>query len=196
MCRTPTKESCCPATTKIWLRPSVASDKQYRLKVDREDPFAVSIDQEPNDTVAQARPMPPSLVVSGTSTGDGDQDWYSLGSLTAPGSMTIATEGDPWNVAISDGTTDYPISEASDSTTYQVDGLPSGVPLYLRVTPKADYTVRITAGGPSITGPAIPAPALDATLKLVAAQDSVAAYWASRPEGGRPSHHRQHRPGR
>ena len=91
--------------------------------------------------------------------------------------MTITTEGDPWNVAISDGTTDYSISEANDYTTWQADGLPSGVPLYLRVTPKADYTVRITAGAPAISGPAIPPPALDATLTLASAQDSVAAYW-------------------
>ena len=74
-----------PGDYEAWLRPSVASDKPYRLRIDREDPFAVSVDQEPNDTAAQARPMPPSLVASGTLAGDGDQDWYSLGSLTHPG---------------------------------------------------------------------------------------------------------------
>ena len=59
--------------------------------------------------------------------------------------------------------------------TYRADGLPQGVPLYLRVSSTGPYTVSIVSGEPVS---ALPGP-LPVSLDLTTSQTSVAAYWLS-----------------
>ena len=51
---------------EVAVRPATTSEGDYRLRIERLDPFAVSIDQEPDDSAALARPLPPLLTISGS----------------------------------------------------------------------------------------------------------------------------------
>ncbi len=45
-----------PGDYQVWLRPITASEGDYRLDVERADPFTTDADLEPNDTVAGGPP--------------------------------------------------------------------------------------------------------------------------------------------
>ena len=168
-----------PGDYELWLKPQTPSRSPYELRIGREDPFAVREDQEPNDGAWAARPMPPSLAVHGSRDGSGDQDWFRFEPLAQPGTMVLRATGGVIVLGVSDGTNELPVSEAPDGEgrRFSVGPLPGGVPLYLHILPSGDYTVAVVSGVPPPTGPAIPAPALDARLSLTLPDTSVAAYW-------------------
>ena len=129
--------------------------------------------------MATARPMPPSLTVHGSRDGSGDQDWFRIEPLDQPATLDVLATGAVTVLGVSDGTTELPVSVATngDGQQYSVGPAPTGVPLYLHVLPAGDYTVTMLSGVPAPTGPAIPAPALAARLSLTLSDTSVAAYW-------------------
>jgi len=166
-----------PGAYRVDLRAAPAGTGDYRLRVERLDPFAVSQDQEPNDTPAHARPLPPSLEISGARDADADVDWYSLGTLAAPAVMTLTMGGAPGTVRVSDGTTEYPAVADATGTRLRTVLLPAGLPLYLRVLPDGPYDIRVDSGVPTPSGPPIPAPLFEAEATLTTTPATVAADW-------------------
>ncbi len=159
----------------LWLTPATPSAGPYTLELDLADPFTTAADQEPNDQMWMADPMPASQRVIGSGTPSGDDDWYRLSPVDTTGSLVIGVQGPNVGLGLSDGTDDLPIVQDPDGRTWRADGLPTGVPLYLRVTSQAAYSVSIVSGEPvGVT----PGP-LAATLQLTTAATSVAAYWPS-----------------
>ena len=83
-----------PGDYQVWLRPITPSEGDYRLDVERGDPFATDPDIEPNDTVLAARPMPASLAFVGTGrTPRGEDDWFALPPLVADGAVRSKRTG-------------------------------------------------------------------------------------------------------
>jgi len=168
-----------PGDYEIWLStPGEPSDDRYTLGVERLDPFLVADDREPNDTLHTAGALPRSLHVDGLAPVDGELDWYALGSLPVGGDLTIHSEGLVDSVLVSDGLTEY-VAAFDDGITWVLPALPSGVPLWLRVSARGPYGFDVdpgTTGLPAATADAGAAP-VDVSLTLDDA--SVAAYWAA-----------------
>jgi len=164
-----------PGAYQVVLHPAIASQGDLRLRIERLDPFAVSVDQEPNDSAAQARPLPPSLTITGTQDADRDIDWYSLGSLGDPTAMTLTLGGSPGKVHVSDGMTDFPAVADATNTRLETVLLPTGTPLYLRVEPVGAYDIHIDRGAPAVSGPPIPAPLFEAEMLPTVTPATVAA---------------------
>ena len=167
-----------PGDYELWLRPITASKLPYQVLISREDPFALSADQEPNDSAAAARPLPPSLTVSGTQAASGDQDWYRFGPLDQPATVIVMATGDASGLGVSDGTTEFPVSGDVSTDRFTIGPLPAGVPLYLHLRPGGDYSLSVS-GIPGPAGPPIPAPDLAARLTLGFTDAHVAAYWSA-----------------
>ena len=150
-----------PGDYELWLRPATPSQSPYRLRIEREDPFAIREDQEPDDSAPLARPMPPSLTIHGSRDDSGDQDWFRIDPLDQPATIEVLATGAVTVLGVSDGTTEMPVSVTADGDgqRFSVGPVPVGVPLYLHVLPAGDYTVTMLSGVPAPTGPAIPAPA-------------------------------------
>ncbi|MEZ4596862.1 MAG: hypothetical protein R3C32_08470 [Chloroflexota bacterium] len=170
-----------PGDYELWLRPETPSASSYRLTLTREDPFAMCQDQEPNGSPARAGPMPPSLQVSGTRDGAGDEDWFRLGSVGQPATITVRVTGAVSLLTVSDGKAELPVSEDGPTQTYTIGPTPTGVPLYLHVIPAADYSLSVS-GIPAPDGPPVPAPPLAVTLDLSLPHPDVAAYWSAGQE--------------
>ncbi len=167
-----------PGDYDLWLFPGTPSQGKYSLSVEREDPFLLATDQEPDNEISQARPLPASLHIEGDSPTSGDQDWYALGSLPNGGDLTVRTTGTDLRLRVSDGVTDYE-GVADDSGRYLISGLPAGVPLWLYVDTIRPYTLDIDPGTTGLPA-AVPAPAPpDVTLTLATDAPAVAAYWSA-----------------
>jgi hypothetical protein len=166
-----------PGDYTVLLAPRTPSEGRYGLALTREDPFALSADQEPNDGVLQAQPLPDSGAVAGRADVDVDPDWYALGSLDASRSLEVRADGAISFVTISDGTMDYPLTRATDADPYRSDPLPAGIPLYLHVEATGDYVVSVGRDG-SFGQPGAP-PLLPVDLTLSMETDRVAAYWSA-----------------
>ena len=112
-----------PGDYQVWLRPITPSEGDYRLDVERADPFTTDADLEPNDTVLAARPMPASLAVDGTGRAPrGEDDWFALPPLVADGTVSAEAEGDVALLGLSDGQTELRL------TPDPVTGLPTSPP--------------------------------------------------------------------
>ncbi len=166
-------------TYAVEVHAATVSPGDYRLRIERLDPFAVTIDQEPNDTVARARPLPPSRQISGTRDSDGDIDWYRLGSLDVPTPVVLTLDGAPGSVVISDGARTFPAVADASGRHLRTVLLPAGVPLYLEITPGGAYGVHVDSGIPAGTGPRIPAFAIEADTSMTMSQTTVAADWTT-----------------
>ncbi len=164
-----------PGDYELWLTDTQASTSRYSVIVERGDPFALAVDQEPNDDVAHANPLPRSLHIEGGGP-DGDRDWYSLGVLPTGGDMTVRTKGVLYRVAVSDGTTEY-TGVPDDSGGYLMSGVPGGVPLWLGISTQGPYVVDVIPGTTGLAEPLPDPEALPVTLELVPEVAQVAAYW-------------------
>jgi Mg-chelatase subunit ChlD len=160
-----------PGEYTVLVRPVEPSGAEYRVALERRDPFTLPADLEPNDTPAQARPFPPTLVVDGGVGGD-DVDWYRLSGLSQPTTATITTTGEVQPSLVSpDGTLEL--------TDGKVEGvrtgvLPAATPLWLRVGGEGPYSVTVAfAAGPG----AEPEPGeLPVAMSLELPEGSVAAF--------------------
>lgn len=164
-----------PGDYTVFLSTVTPGEGRYRLGLTREDPFTLSDDQEPNDTVTQARPLPVTGAVAGRADMDVDPDWYALGSLDASRSLEVRAEGAISFITISDGTTDYPLTRATDADPYRSELLPAAIPLYLHVDALGDYAVSV--GHDGSFGQPTPPPNLPVDVALSVESDQVAAYW-------------------
>ena len=166
-----------PGDYELWLLPGTPSLGKYSVTVEREDPFLVSTDQEPDDDIGQARPLPPSLHIDGDAPTSGDEDWYQLGTLPNGGDLAVRTTGAVLRLRVSDGVTDYE-GVLGDGGQYVVTGLPSGVPLWLHVDTNGAYGLDIDPGATGLA-PAVPLPAPPAvTMTLTTDEPAVAAFWS------------------
>jgi len=167
-----------PGDYDLRLQPATPSLGKYSVTVEREDPFLLAVDQEPNDGISQARPLPASLHVDGDAPSGGGDDWFVLGSLPSGGDLAFQTSGGVTRVVVSDGVTDHEGTLAEDGSI-TLPGLPAGVPLWLRIVAIAPYTVDIDPGATGLPH-AVPEPvAPEVTVTLTADHDAVAAYWAA-----------------
>ena len=88
--------------TNASRRNATRGEGRDELSVNREDPYLIAPDQEPNDSPAQARPFPATLTVSGSAGEYGDDDWYALPPLDSASSITATTTG-VYSMGLSDG---------------------------------------------------------------------------------------------
>ncbi len=153
------------------------SSGQYRFGIERLDPFAISQDQEPNDTPDQARPVPVFLTISGSRDADADIDWYRIDPLDAPTAITLITSGALSAVHVSDGVQEFPTIVDASSGRMRTVMLPAGPPLYLEVVPDGAYELRIESGVPTPSGRPIPARLLEAEASVTTTSSTVAAGW-------------------
>jgi len=173
-----------PGDYLLRLRPRQPSEGIYELTTERLDPFALAVDQEPNDDAATARPAPASLLLLGGRAGGGtDYDWFELPALAESSTVTIHhSEARPL-VRLFAGidAAERLLLERPEDGLFTSADVPAGVPLLLQLEPKGPYEVRLAAAGWSID-PQPVAPAVELALEVEVERDTVAAYW---PEGQR-----------
>ena len=157
------------------LTPVTASQGRYRLSLTREDPLTVADDQEPNDAVGFARPLPSGGVVSGNAMSSRDQDWYVIPPLTQAGALELRTSGKVVDLALSDGMNTLQMTQASPTDPRVSGSLPAGVPLYLEVIADGDYTVSV--GDPASDPTPVALVPLGESLSLALDSPAVAAFW-------------------
>jgi hypothetical protein len=162
-----------PADYELQLHSIQPSRETYSLTLEWADPFALADDQEPNDSIHEARPLPATLEADGTARSVPDEDWYQLPLLGTPGSLRIRAEGEQVSISLTDGGQSFDLQRQGDQVTYIADGLPTDVPLYLDVTASAPY--RLSVSGSGLDPQREPtSPRID--LELVTRTDAVAAF--------------------
>ena len=152
-----------------------AGTERYALGIERRDPFVVADDQEPNDSVLQARSFPASGTVEGSGAPEVDFDFYRLEPSPDGLPLTITTSGTQ-SVGLSDGLTDLPLAFGDDISTLGSGPLPVGVPLFLRVSATGAYRVTVQGAGGGGSG-AVPESAPSPDLAVHLDEENVAAYW-------------------
>jgi hypothetical protein len=162
-----------PGDYDIKLTTDSPSQGTYTIEVDHADPFVTAGDLEPNDTPAQASPMPADLVVDGSGW-SGDADWYQLPSLTSDAPISVSTTGTVDLVALTDADgNDLGAVLGADGTTWTTDTVSAGTQPLLEVEGEGAYRATVTSDGLPVT--ADPG-RLPVTLSLTASQPTVAAY--------------------
>jgi hypothetical protein len=146
------------------------SESRYRIRLERDDPGRTSADLEPNDAPELARPLPPSLSVSGTVGEFTDNDWFKLPELAKATRATIRKTG-AIAAVVQTGTLGAPdeIPVASDGTVT----LPAGTPVRIGVEGRGAYTLEVALEGVEAGRP-LPA---GVTLALSFPDPRVAAFW-------------------
>jgi hypothetical protein len=168
-----------PGDYEVRLHATVPSEGRYQLTAERQDPFTLLDDQEPNDRPAIARPFPATLTLRGLATRSGDEDWYRLDPLDSAGPVTVRVDGEVSRVVLSDGSSEVPLAEDREAGTWTAESAPTGVPLFLMIRTGSDYTVDLTLPGVTPTQPTEP---LAATMAIQMPVTEVAAFW---PDGQR-----------
>ena len=160
-----------PGDYNLRLTTDMPSEGTYHLALERRDPFTLPADLEPNDTAAQARPLPPTLAADGSTVQYGD-DWYALPVAPQPTDIVIHYEGTN-DFAVYDGPDPLPLTQDSDAKTVS-GSVPGGKRLTLQVSGSSDYSFSVAfAGGP--TAKSAPPP-LPVTLALDPGKRPVAAF--------------------
>ena len=166
-----------PGDYQVVLLPLVPSQERYAISLERLDPFLLADDQEPNDSLRTARPMPPSGTVSGTAdatSGMSESDWYALAPSADGGPLRIVASGDITALAVHDGVYEQTLVLDPDGATYASGPVAPGAPLFLRVGAVGPYTLQLADATPG-TVAVEPPSALRAELMLDHA--TVAAWW-------------------
>ena len=135
--------------------------------------LTLAIDQEPNDTFADARPIPQDGVIEGTSDPSGGFDWYRLPPSIDGAPLEVAVEGPVTDLSVNDDITDYPVVQEDDGV-YRSGGLPIDAPMALVVRASGPYRLTVSASTPA---PPVERPELPATLTITLPGDAPAAYW-------------------
>jgi Mg-chelatase subunit ChlD len=164
-----------PAGDHAFSVTGAANSERYRLSLERQDPFRLALDQEPNDNPVQARPIPPNLRVEGT-VDEGDVgDWYRLEPLPQPGELTLRTEGAIRSLVIDDGSLQTPLTAAGDGSTYHSPPSPAGASLIVGVVADGPYAIQVEPGSTGLAAAERPAEA-PIELALTPTVSEVAAF--------------------
>ncbi len=161
-----------PGEYGVTLVGADSSEVDYRIALERRDPFAVTVDQEPNDLPGQARPVPPNLTVSGTVGEWKDPDFFELPRLAAASKLTARATGDVRLALVADGD-DLPSDTSGGALTASI---PAERAVELAVRGDGPYTVALRFD----PGPAPVAEADSSGLRASLALDApaaVAAHW-------------------
>jgi len=169
-----------PGDYLVSLNPYALSDEPYVLTTGRLEPFALAVDQEPNDELALARPVPPSLRWHGSPYKSFEPDWYALPPADGPGPLRISVSPEAQaTIQLSDGVEDIssrlePVPDVPG--TYELADPPLDTPLYLNVMARTlgRYEVEVSGRGWQAALDPLP-PTVSVDLDLEA--DTVAAYW-------------------
>lgn len=168
---------------EVWLRAVTPSDERYDLRIERLDPFAMVVDEEPNDDPARASEVPASLRVEGSGRPGSDLDWYRLPVLPADGQLTVETSGVSSLRLVEDGV-DLPV-EMLDEGRWRSGLLLAGSAPLLGVSAVGPYRLSLDPGDTGLipqVASADPAAAADLRIALDLPETPVAAYW---PDGQR-----------
>ena len=158
------------------------SASPYRLRLARLDPFDLPVDLEPNDEREQARPMPPTLTLSGSVGEARDEDWYRLpalaGTTRVRGEVRERPEGAGWGsfLRLYHEGEDYHAKEfAWDEDQAVYEGTIAAGPWLARVYGQGAYEVQFAFD----PGPAASSVAgdLPVSLSLPAGPHAFAAFW-------------------
>jgi hypothetical protein len=144
-----------PGDYLLTLQPGVVSSEPYRISLAHLDPFVIAADQEPNDVTAMARPFPGTLVVDGSGTPEGDEDWYRLPPVAMGEVVTVRYTGAVGSITLSDGRADLPAVVDVEAGMLTSDPLASEAPVYLRLQASGDYRVELAAPGLSVSTPRV-----------------------------------------
>ena len=135
----------------------------YKLRVDMLDPFASPLDREPNNTAAEAAPLPSDLILRGSVGEFGDKDLYKLPLLATETSMRIQVLGvtgtmtprGSIQVINRTGDRDAILNMAGTDSALDVK-LPANAPLFIQLTHRGDYQLKLSfaPGIPPIAGKA------------------------------------------
>lgn len=162
-----------PGDFELMLQPGTAGEGRYRVWLEREDPLTLAIDQEPNDTFADARPIPEDGVIEGLPDPSGGFDWFRLPPSVDGLPLEVVVEGEVSELSVNDDITSYPLL-LEDGGVYRSGGLPIDVPLALVVRASGPY--RLTVGS-TTAAPPIERPELPVELSLELPPDTPAAHW-------------------
>ena len=168
---------------EVWLRAATPSEERYELRIERLDPFAMVVDDEPNDDPARASEMPVSLRVEGSGRPGSDLDWYRLPVLPADGQLTVATSGVSSLRLVEDGV-DLPLEMLDEGRWRSGLLLAGSVPL-VGVSAVGPYRLSLDPGDTGLipqAASAEPSAAADLRLAVDLPETPVAAYW---PDGQR-----------
>ena len=172
-----------PGDHLVRLVPYAVSEETYELSTERLDAFDRAVDQEPNDELAAARPVPASLRWHGSPYKSFEPDWYVLPAGDGPGPLRISVSPEAMaTIQVSDGVEDISprlVPVPDEPGTYELPDPPVGTPLYLNVLARtlARYDVEVSGPGwEPLADPVAPAVSLDLELET----DTVAAYWPQR----------------
>jgi outer membrane protein OmpA-like peptidoglycan-associated protein len=172
-----------PLRYEAWLEPGdylvrlrvdgTPSAAPYRIALSLLDPFELPDDLEPNDTPAQARPLPASLAVAGDVGRFRDEDWYELPLLAKASALRIDVEGDV-ALTLQDGKNTLEAKRAGKSDSLEAR-IPADRVIRLGVKGAGRYALKLGfTDGPK---PA-PAPAkLPVQIGIDLGKSPVAAYW-------------------
>ncbi|MEO6298147.1 MAG: hypothetical protein ABIO62_00765, partial [Paracoccaceae bacterium] len=94
-----------PGDYILRLKSDKPSPSPYQIDLVRLDPFSLPDDLEPNDSPAQARPLPETLEASGRVTAYLDDDWYQLPDLAIGTKLRVSVTGTV-SLSLQDGDVD------------------------------------------------------------------------------------------
>jgi hypothetical protein len=167
-----------PGGYTVELYPEQSSDGTYELTSERLDPFALRVDQEPNDDPGSARAISRSLAWTGQAGHPRDEDWYIIPPLTSD-ELLISVTGEETSVRLGvldegSGRLEQLVLDRGTDGMFASTDHPPDVPLVLRITGEGDYGVELSGGG--LVGALEPStPGIEMDWQV--SHEEVAAYW-------------------
>ncbi len=162
------------------LRPEGAAfEGYYQLRLTRLDPLSLPTDLEPNDSQAQARPLPPALSFAGRAGQRNDADWFTLPQFAAETAVLIESEGDINDIILytSDGSNARLLTHDRTAGTF-TGVIPSATALAMRLRGSGDYRLTFHTGpAPDQVSPTVAEAPPALTLTLDTAAPGFASFW-------------------
>ncbi len=159
------------------LRPDIASDGYYQLRMTQLDPLALPADAEPNDDVATANRLPADLVVPGRVGEINGDDFYTLPTFATATTLHVELENDDAGVRLALLGEGAPRLDGGEPGAFDAE-LPADTPLALRVSGRGRYRMTLAFGAEVDPSQLRPPEGDTHTSASFAQPDSrVAAYW-------------------
>ena len=167
-----------PGDYAVRLTANPVSEAPYRIALIRGDPFTLPTDREPNDTPAEAAPVPPTLAIVGV-LGQ-NADWYQLPKVAQPTTVTVRRTDDAatyLTLRLFDGQTDLGLVADATGVAFQT-AVPAATTPMLEVIGAGGYQLAVAFDAGPVPAPA-PSP-LPVTLALRSATGGLVVPWAGR----------------